>query len=329
MDTELHRTMKKHISARVVILIALAGICILPASGSMIAAQHASQKVTLALLGDISLARGVHANPDAFSALAVQLSSADLALANLESPLDPRWTPSEQNPSTPAYNLCAPAERSELLKAWGLDLLSLANNHAFDCSPDGLTQTVAALGSQNLIGIRSPSIDGTMSSPYYRNVNGLSLAFLAFDDVTQPIDIETAAAEVQTAKNQGALVLVSVHWGAEYQAGASPRQKEVAQELAQAGATLIWGHHPHVLQPSEWLQTENGSTLVFYSLGNALFDQYGLADTSRSALILVKLNAQGIIDVEAVPFVIDAINSRVVPADLSTEQKILQRLNLP
>ena len=321
--------MKKRISARVVILITLAGVCMWAVSGSIIAAQHASQKVTLALLGDISLARGVHANPDAFSALAVQLSSADLALANLESPLDPQWTPSEQNPSTPAFNLCAPAERAELLKAWGLDLLSLANNHAFDCSPDGLTQTVAALGSQNLIGIRSPSIDGAMSSPYYRNVNGLSLAFLAFDDVTQPIDIEAAAAEVQTAKNQGALVVVSVHWGAEYQAGASPRQKEVAQELAQAGATLIWGHHPHVLQPSEWLQTDNGSTLVFYSLGNALFDQYGLADTSRSALILVTLDAQGVNEVQVVPYEIDAINSCVVPADLSTEQKILQRLNLP
>ena len=318
--------MKNHISARAVILIVLAGICILPASGSMIAAQHASQKVTLALLGDISLARGVHANTDAFSALAVQLSSADLAWANLESPLDPRWTPSEQNPSTPAYNLCAPAERAELLKGWGLDLLSLANNHAFDCSPDGLTQTVAALGSQNLIGIRSPSIDGTMSSPYYRSVNGLSLAFLAFDDVTQPIDIEAAAAEVQTAKNQGALVVVSVHWGAEYQAGASPRQKELAQELAQAGAVLIWGHHPHVLHPSEWLQTENGSTLVFYSLGNALFDSYGLADTNRSALILVKLDGHGIVDVEAVPFVIDAINSRVVLANLPEHQQILSRL---
>jgi len=329
MDTELHRTMKKHISARVVILIALAGVCILAASGSIIAAQNASQKVTLALLGDISLARGVQPNTDAFSALAVQLSSADLALANLESPLDPKGTPEEQATSASSYNLCAPAENTKMLKAWGLDLLSLANNHALDCNPDGLTQTMAALESQKLIGIGFPRINGAMSSPYQQKVNGLSLAFLAFDDVTQPIDIEAAAAEVQSAKNQGALVVVSVHWGTEYQAGASPRQKEVAQALAQAGATLIWGHHPHVLQPSEWIETENGSTLVFYSLGNALFDAYGLADTSRSALILVKVDRHGIVDVQVVPFVIDAINSRVIPADLSTEQKILQRLNLP
>ena len=70
-------------------------------------------------------------------------------------------------------------------------------------------------------------------------------------------------------------------------------------------------------------------TLVFYGLGHALFDSYGLADTSHSAIILVMLDAQGIEDVEAFPFVIDAINSFVVPADLSTEQKILQRLSLP
>jgi len=329
MDTELHRTMKTRNSARAVILIALAGVCILATSASDPVYQNTKQIVTLALLGDISLARGVQPEADSFSALAAQLNSADLALANLESPLDPKGTPEEQATSASSYNLCAPAENTKMLKAWGLDLLSLANNHALDCNPDGLTQTMAALESQKLIGIGFPRINGAMSSPYQQKVNGLSLAFLAFDDVTQPIDIEAAAAEVQSAKNQGALVVVSVHWGTEYQAGASPRQKEVAQALAQAGATLIWGHHPHVLQPSEWIETENGSTLVFYSLGNALFDAYGLADTSRSALILVKVDRHGIVDVQVVPFVIDAINSRVIPADLSTEQKILQRLNLP
>ena len=321
--------MKTRNSARAMILIALAGVCILAASASDPIYQNTKQIVTLALLGDISLARGVQPDADSFSALAAQLYSADLAFANLESPLDQDWSAEEQATSALSYNLCAPAENAKMLKAWGLDLLSLANNHALDCNPDGLTQTMAALESQKLIGIGFPRINGAMSSPYQQKVNGLSLAFLAFDDVTQPIDIEAAAAEVQSAKNQGALVVVSVHWGTEYQAGASPRQKEVAQALAQAGASLIWGHHPHVLQPSEWIETENGSTLVFYSLGNALFDQYGLADTSRSALILAKLDAHGIVDVQVVPFVIDAINSRVILADLSTEQKILQRLNLP
>jgi len=321
--------MKTRNSARVVVLITLAGVCILAASASDPIYQNTKQIVTLALLGDISLARGVQPNVDSFSALASQLNLADLALANLESPLDQDWSAKQQTTSASSYNLCAPAENAKMLKAWGLDLLSLANNHALDCNPDGLTQTVTALESQNLIGIGSPNIDEAIGGPYYRNVNGLSLAFLAFDDVTQPIDVEAAAAMVRTAKEQGALVIVSMHWGAEYQPSPSHRQKEIGQALAQAGATLIWGHHPHVLQPSEWIETENGSTLVFYSLGNALFDQYGLSDTSRSALILVKVDRHGIVDVQVVPFVIDAINSRVIPADLSTEQKILQRLNLP
>ena len=329
MDTELHRTMKTRNSARAMILIALAGVCILAASASDPIYQNTKQIVTLALLGDISLARSVQPDADSFSALAAQLNSADLALANLESPLDQDWSAKQQTTSASSYNLCAPAENVKMLKAWGVDLLSLANNHALDCSLDGLTQTMAALEGQNLSGIGSPNIDGAIGEPYYRKVNGLSLAFLAFDDVTQPIDIEAAAAMVRTAKEQGSLVIVSVHWGAEYQPSPSPRQKEIGQALAQAGAALIWGHHPHVLQPSEWIETDNGSSLVFYSLGNALFDAYGLADTSRSALILVKVDGHGIVDVQVVPFVIDAINSRVIPADLSTEQKILQRLNLP
>ena len=126
--------MKTRNSARAVILIALAGVCILATSASDPVYQNTKQIVTLALLGDISLARGVQPEADSFSALAAQLNSADLALANLESPLDPKGTPEEQATSASSYNLCAPAENTKMLKAWGLDLLSLANNHAFDCS---------------------------------------------------------------------------------------------------------------------------------------------------------------------------------------------------
>lgn len=318
--------MKNRISARVMLLIALAALSLLGASASSPIINPANQTVTLALLGDISLARGVEPNATSFSVLASQLDSADLVLANLESPLNPHCVPPEQNPTETSYNLCASAEHAPWLKAWGFDLLSLANNHALDCGAEGLAFTQSALEAIHLSGIGPPIPNETDSSALYRHVNGLDLAFLAFDDVTQPMDMEAATAEVQSAKNQGALVIVSMHWGAEYQAGPSPRQKEIATALAQAGALLIWGHHPHVLQPSQWLQTENGSTLVFYSLGNALFDSYGLADINRSALILVKLDGHDIVDVEAVPFVIDAINSRVVLANLPEHQQILSRL---
>ena len=117
-------------------------------------------------------------------------------------------------------------------------------------------------------------------------------------------------------------MIVSIHWGAEYQSGASQLQKEIATQLAQAGAALIWGHHPHVLQSAEWIN--DGETLVLYSLGNALFDQYGLADTRRSALALVRLDPNGVVDFNAIPFMIDVPNSRVVEADATSEQVIMR-----
>ncbi len=277
-----------------------------------------SQTVTLALLGDLMLGRGVDPKPDSLAYLAPDLSAADLALANLESPLAPVLPASDST-----YNLCASSVRADLLPAWGFDLLSLANNHSFDCSPDGPAETRSALEAAGFTSI-GPGLE-----PVYREVNGLQLAFLAFEDVALPLDTNATVQAIRSARATGAVVIVSIHWGAEYQGGASDRQKSLALQFAVAGAALIWGHHPHVLQPAEWIETIQGKTFVLYSLGNALFDQGGLADTRRSALVVVTLDADGVTSVRFVPFEIDVANSRVVQPDTETVEKIQDRLNLP
>jgi poly-gamma-glutamate capsule biosynthesis protein CapA/YwtB (metallophosphatase superfamily) len=123
--------------------------------------------------------------------------------------------------------------------------------------------------------------------------------------------------------------VVLIHWGAEYQAGPTDRQKALAQRFAQAGAALVVGTHPHVLQPAEWIRTARGKTLVLYSLGNALFDQPGLPDTRQSALALVSLDASGVRSVQVVSFVIDVAGSRLVAPDAETARQIHGRLDLP
>jgi poly-gamma-glutamate synthesis protein (capsule biosynthesis protein) len=173
--------------------------------------------------------------------------------------------------------------------------------------------------------------------PVYREVNGLHLAFLAFEDISSPLDEDAAEQAIHSSRLTGALVVVSIHWGMEYQGGASNRQKYLAQEFAFAGAALIWGHHPHVLQPAEWIGAQpfggskpsQGCTLVLYSLGNALFDQVGLDDTRRSALVMVTLDADGVTSIRTVPFKIDVVNSRIVQPDAGTVKKIQDKLNLP
>ena len=270
------------------------------------------------------LGRGVVPDVDSLAYLAPDLTAADLALANLESPLAPVLPAPDST-----YNLCTLSIRADLLPAWGLDLLSLANNHNQDCAPDGTADTRAALEAAGVTPL------GPGMQTVYRKVNGLSLAFLAFDDISSPLDEDAAVQSIRSARLSGAQVIVSIHWGMEYQGGASERQASLAQAFADAGATLVWGHHPHVLQPAAWIKPAAGSspaagsTLVLYSVGNALFDQFGLDDTRQSALVLVTLNTEGVIGVRSVPFEIDIANSRLVQPDAETEKSIRDRLNLP
>jgi gamma-polyglutamate biosynthesis protein CapA len=288
------------------------------------ACQPNAQTVTLALLGDLMLGRGVDPKPDSLAYLVPDLSTADLALANLESPLAPVLPASDST-----YNLCSLSIHADLLSSWGFDLLSLANNHSLDCASDGPEKTRSALEAAGITSI------GPDMHPVYRKVHGLPLAFLAFEDVSSPLDANAAGQAIHSAHAAGALVIVSIHWGAEYQGGASDRQKALAHLFAEAGAALVWGHHPHVLQPAEWIQplaiseTTQDPTLVLYSLGNTLFDQGGLEDTRRSALVAVILGKDGVTSVRIVPFEIDIVNSRVVQPDDGIAEKIHDRLNLP
>ncbi|MBI4733061.1 MAG: CapA family protein [Chloroflexi bacterium] len=287
------------------------------------------RSVTLVLLGDINLGRGVTPTADSFAFLTSYLSAADVALANLESPLGGDQSPFGDDvvADTTGYNLCASADRAAFLADWGLDLLSLANNHQNDCALSGGENEVNAavegrLQTQTILA--NFGLTGLAPEPTMLEINGLTLAFFAFDDVSTPLDADAAVEAIHLAHENGALAVVSVHWGAEYQGAPTDRQEALACQFAEAGATLIWGHHPHVLQPAEWV----GSTLVLYSLGNALFDQGGLSDTRQSALVLVTLDADGVTDVQAIPFEIDVPRSRLVEPDAETAENILERVKI-
>ena len=290
----------------------------------LVSCNPGQHTVTLALLGDLMVGRGVDPKTDSLAYLTPELKAANLSLANLESPLAP--AESYATP-TDGYNLCTSSVRAALFPVWGLDMLSLANNHRFDCGQDGVNDTANAVSTAGITPI------GSGPEPVYRVINGLKLAFLAFDDILTPIDTSATAQAIQSAHASGAVVVVSVHWGAEYQEGATDRQETLARQFANAGAALVVGTHPHVLQPAEWIGPQScpsqGCTLVLYSLGNALFDQGGLADTRQSALVVVTLDNQGVRSVQVVPFVIDVVESRVVAPDAGTAKQIQDRLHLP
>ncbi len=282
-----------------------------------------SGQVTLALLGDLNLGRGVQPNSDTFTYLKPILESVDLAMANLESPLTTKAVTTKS-----PYALCTDPEKAEFLSEAGFDLLSVANNHYIDCGLPGYKETLTTIKQNGMDAIPADFV--TVN----REVNGLKLALLAVN-ATWKFDREGLLKAIKTAHSKGNIVVVSIHWGDEYFAQPNKFQKTLAKQMAEAGASLIWGHHPHVLQPTEWIDipcdTRNPSqicrqTLVFYSLGNALFDQYGLPDTRRSALVMIHLDKDGVQEFHAIPFVIDEPRSRLIAADDATAKKILERL---
>lgn len=306
MDQPVHRA----ITLRRIVLwagvgIAAAWLCLSP-----------RPQATLALLGDINLARGNVSAPGdgAFQALRADLKDVDWILANLESPLG------TGEPEQGEYILCAPPEKVAVLQQAGIGLVSLANNHRGDCgSRDQTAKTLTRAGITSL----------EEDAAILRLQGGLPLVVLAGNDVDHPADLAKLGEAVSRWKKEGYIVVVSMHWGNEYQAGPSRRQEDMALALHRAGADLVWGHHPHVLQRVERLENADGKvTWVAYSLGNAFFDQEMLPDAQRSAVLLVTFSSRGVEEVRAVPFVIDSRQGRVEAADEETGRLVLDRLKL-
>ena len=270
--------------------------------------------LTFALAGDLSLARGVA------QALAGQWNAAldgvhpalqaDATLGNLESPLTlaPRRT----------AGIDLRADPAAAAALHGFTHLNTQNNHAQDGGAAGQTESGATLRRW---GIQPVSSGLTVS-----RVRGVPVAWIGFfDDGHTPPPL----AAVQDGAKRARVVVVAVHWGAEFNP-VTARQRLLAGQFAAAGATLIVGSGPHVLQRAERIATPHGPTLVLYSLGNLLFDQTFPA-ARVGAVVRVRWTpaTTGGPELEAcaVPTRVRAGRVTLAPADEAA--RVLTRLNLP
>jgi len=209
------------------------------------------------------------------------IRGADIAFANLETPV----APTSGEPGRP-FRFNAPAELPAALKASGFPVLSTANNHAYDQGSAGVVETLRRLRAAQLVPVGTGSTRAEAEQVQVVQANGLRVAFLGFTDLyninlndkasgpwVRGLDPAAAAAAVRAARAQADAVVVSIHWGVEYQHVPLPRQREVALQLCEAGADLILGTHPHALQPVELLEHNGHRTLVAFSMGNFVSNQ--------------------------------------------------------
>jgi len=269
----------------------------------------------------------------ALAAIAPTLQGVDLALANLESPVcladscAAALTDAVNTGQAPdSINLCALPDGVNMLGASGIDMLSLENNHSTDCKK---FDAASSEGSSDFWEENNLELIQLETQPVVKEINGIRFTFLAFDDVGAELDFSAAQDAIAAADTGKNIIVVSVHWGAEYQASPTPRQRKIAAAFSEAGADIIWGHHPHVLQAVEWIErADNTKTLVMYSLGNALFDQVVPDDTRQSAVLTVTVNRGGAVMLQPEPFVIDPFEGIVHLADPGAAESVLQDLHL-
>lgn len=251
-------------------------------------------RVTLVAVGDIlmhqDVKRAARERMDGFRGLWAEIQplfdQADLVFGNLETPI----APSSGRPGQP-FVFNAPEDLPYALKASGFVVLATANNHAFDQGPKGIIETLNRLDALGLTGLGSGRDRAQAEAPRILERKGLRIAFLAYTDLfnsdlnraeTAPwvarLDLASAMAAVRAARSQADFVVVSLHWGNEYEHQPRPRQREVASQLIGAGAGLLLGHHPHVLQPLEWIEAEGHRGAVIFSLGNFISNQDRIYD---------------------------------------------------
>src|SRR5512133_275488 len=246
-------------------------------------------RLRLVAVGDILMHQDVKASAEhaseGFPALWADLvplfQGADLAFGNLETPV----APTAGRPGVP-FQFNAPAALPAALRASGFTVLSTANNHAFDQGAKGVRETLDRLRAEQLVAVGSGEDRIRAEAVQVVERQGLKVAFLGFTDLfnvdlnrratepwVRPLDLEPAMSAVREARARADLVVVSVHWGNEYQRQPTKRQRDIAKRLVEAGCDLLLGHHPHVLQPAEIVEAGGRKALVAYSLGNFISNQ--------------------------------------------------------
>lgn len=208
-------------------------------------------------------------------------SGADVIFGNLEGPIHGQGKKGGTSMVFSFNEDIAP-----LLKNFGFTLLSVSNNHALDQGWKGRDTTISALENNELGWCGHPT-DADPSSVYYSLVGQEKFAFVCFQDITHKLDDEAAVELIKAIRPSVDYLIVSVHWGIEYKHKPdSKSQIEPGHAFIDAGADFVIGHHPHVVQTFE---IYNGK-VIFYSLGNFVFDQYWSKDTQEGLVIGIELD---------------------------------------
>ncbi len=300
--------------------------------------QLHAEEIVITAVGDIMLAgrwapflkKNGYNSP--FTAVRKEFATSDINLANLESPI----ATGGQEYSEKKFRFRAEPQVAKAIRTAGFNLVTLANNHSMDFGAEALTETMRHLKDNGIAWVGAGENLSEARKMALYTIKGKRIAFLGYS-LTQPIEFfagqnrpgtapgyeKLVTADITSARSQADYVIVSFHWGKEASGTVQAYQQTAAHKAIEAGADVIIGHHPHVLQGIE--QYKKG--IIFYSLGNFAFaSKSTTADVS--AMIRLRLNGNHH-EAEIVP--LDVLHRRVgfQPHVLTGERgaAVIEKLN--
>lgn len=259
------------------------------------------------------------------------LSKPDFTIANLETPITTRGTV-----QTKEYVYRSSPQALPALKDSGIDLVNLANNHVMDYGPEGLLDTMSALDQTGIKRMGAGKDSEEAYKPVIMEKNGIKIAFFGFSrvvpeaswkagpghiGVAESYSYKLPVEAIQKARGQADLVVVVAHWGAERSDHPDKNQTDLAHRYIDAGADLVVGGHPHVLQGFEQYKGK----WIAYSLGNFIFTTNDNPKTWETVIMEAACSKDKSCDIQLVPILTKA----ALPTPMNEEDgtKLFQRLS--
>lgn len=244
------------------------------------------------------------------------LIDADITLINLEAPLT-KECPTVNEGMT----FCGDQRFVDGFVFAGIDVASLANNHTSNYGKEGIDETIQLLKEKGIKTVGAKSID-------FVTVRDKRFAFLAYNGVVpldsnlNSIDKDAIAADIQKARSDADIVVVSYHWGAEYERTpiiapgiAMDNPIDIGHFTIDAGADVVVGNHPHWYQGIEIYKEKP----IFYALGNFIFDQFWSEETKKGYIAKLYFADGKVVDIELFPIYINGIQPRLVGGSVAQE----------
>ena len=255
----------------------------------------------------------------AFSAMD-EARQVDVAMVNLEAPFTTSTTPLPDK----QFNFKVDPDNVQVLKNGGIDIVTLANNHAMDYATTGLEDTLKTLDQAGIHHVGAGRTIEEARRPEILEVKGQRIAYFGYYDGdfqaagagvagTNSRQNDRVSADIKAIRNQVDWVVVNYHWGAELARYPDDYQMDLARFTIDQGADLVVGHHPHVLQGAEIYK---GRPIV-YSLGNFIFGGKSVSDYDTAVLKVALKDKQ--MKVEFLPVEVKGFQPKVVSGDRGTE----------